>query len=120
MQRRSIPGTIFIGEKGKLMAEQYGRNLQLFPKELMEKYKQPQEGEPGVTHEHNWVQACKGGKPATSNFDYSGPFTEIVLLGNLAIRAGRKLYWDGPNMKVTNEPDANKYVTKEYRKGWEL
>jgi len=120
MQRRSIPGTIFIGEKGKLMAGQYGRNLQLFPEELMEKYKQPQKGEPRVTHEHNWVQACKGGKPATSNFDYSGPFTEIVLLGNLAIRMGRKLYWDGPNMKVTNEPDANKYVTKEYRKGWEL
>ena len=128
MQRRSVPNTIFIGEKGKLMAGQYGTNLQLFPKELMEKYVKPrskettvaQRGEPGESHQQNWIQACKGGKPANSNFDYSGPFTEVVLLGNLAIRAGRKLYWDGKNMKVTNEPDANKYVTKEYREGWAL
>ena len=63
---------------------------------------------------------AKGGEPANSHFDYSGPFSEVVLLGNLAIRAGRKLYWDGPNMNVTNEPDANQWVTKTYREGWEL
>jgi len=128
MRRRSLPSTIFIGDKGKLMAGQYGTNLQLFPAEIMEKYKKPESEEADreqredrrAAHEQNWIQACKGGEPPTSNFDYSGPFTEIVLLGNLAIRAGRKLYWDGENMKVTNEPDANKYVSKEYRVGWEL
>jgi len=128
MRRRSMPNTIFIGEKGKLMAGQYGTNLQLLPKELMEKYVKPrseettgtQRGVPGGAHQQNWIQACKGGEPATSNFDYSGSFTEVILLGNLAIRAGRKLYWDGENLKVTNEPDANKYVSKEYREGFGL
>ncbi|MFC1562662.1 Gfo/Idh/MocA family protein [candidate division KSB1 bacterium] len=123
-RRQSIPNTIFIGEKGKLMAGQYGTNLQLFPKKLMDKYVKPdtdeRRGGGDGAHQQSWIQACKGGEPATSNFDYSGPFTEVVLLGNLAIRAGRKLYWDGANMKVTNESDANKWVTKEYRKGWEL
>ena len=63
-----------------------------------------------------WIRACKGGPKAGSNFDYSGPLTEMVSLGNLAIRAGKKLEWDGPNMRVTNCPEANKYVRHGYRK----
>jgi hypothetical protein len=64
--------------------------------------------------------ACKGGEPAGANFDYSGPFTEIVLLGNIAIRVGRKLYWDGVNLAFTNEPDANQYIQTQYREGWSI
>jgi hypothetical protein len=71
-------------------------------------------------HHQDWIRACKGGKPACSNFDYSGGLTEMVLLGNLAIRAGRKLYWDGPNMRVTNYPEANQFIRCSYRDGWTL
>ena len=58
--------------------------------------------------------------PTGCNFEYSGPLTETVLLGTVAHRAGKKIEWDAENMKVTNVPDANKYVQKEYRKGWQL
>ncbi len=119
-RRQRMPSVIFKGDKGTLMCGEYGDNVQTLPPEIMEKYKQPQRGAPRGVHEQNWILACKGGEPACSNFDYSGPFTEIVVLGNLAIRVGRKLEWDGPNMKVTNEPDANKYVSKEYREGFGL
>ena len=69
---------------------------------------------------YNWIDACKGGEPACSNFEYAGPMTEVALAGNLAIRMGEKLYWDGPNMKVTNVLEANKYVQNQYRQGWSL
>ena len=55
-----------------------------------------------------------------SNFDHSGPFTEMVLLGNLAIRLGKKLDWDGPNMKALNAPEADALIRREYRAGWQL
>ena len=72
-------------------------------------------------HERDWVRACKGGKPASSNFDYAGPFAEMVLMGNLAVRfPNKKLLWDGPNMEITNNTDANAYVKRDYRDGWSL
>jgi len=97
--------------------------------------------EPEYGHQRKWVEACKAGfnskehKALTSSFDYAGPMTETVLMGNLAIRSymlrketgnnvqyyGRKkLLWDGDNMKITNLEEANQYVTREYRKGWEM
>ena len=72
-------------------------------------------------HEKDWVRACKGGKPACSNFEYSGPLSEMVLLGNLAVRfPDQRLLWDGPNMKVTNDDDADAYIRRKYRAGWTL
>ena len=72
------------------------------------------------SHEEDWIRACKGGKEACSNFDYAGPLTETVLVGNIAIRSGKKLDWDGENMKVTNVDEANKYLDRPYREGWSL
>ena len=69
-------------------------------------------------HFEEWTQACKGGEMCGSNFDYAGPFTETVLLGNLAIRTKRRLEWDSEKMEVTNFPEANRFVTKEYQPGW--
>ncbi|MCP3690726.1 MAG: gfo/Idh/MocA family oxidoreductase, partial [Planctomycetaceae bacterium] len=66
------------------------------------------------------LTACQGGPAALSNFSRSGPFTEVVLLGNLAIRTGKPLDWDGEKMKATNCPEADQYVHRSYRKGWEL
>lgn len=116
-------GSLFIGEKGAISAHCYGEKPTLHPISLMKDYKAPPktlERIPEEDHYKDWIQACKGGRPACSNFDYSGPFTEIVLLGNLALRTGKKLEWDGANMKVTNCPEANELVTKQYRKGWEI
>jgi hypothetical protein len=92
----------------------------------MTEYKRPRPtieriagGEKG--HEGDWIRACKGGKSASSNFDYSGPLSEMVLMGNLAVRyPGRKLQWDGEKMKVTNDSEADSYVRRHYRQGWTL
>jgi hypothetical protein len=68
------------------------------------------------------VAACLRNDPAgtTCNFDYSGPLSEAVLLGTVAYRAGKAIEWDAANLKVTNAPDADRFVKREYRKGWEI
>ena len=71
-------------------------------------------------HYDDWFNACKGGKTALSSFDKAGPITEVVLLGQVAMRAGTEIEWDASNMKVTNNKKANKYISTEYRKGWEI
>ena len=88
----------------------------------MQEYERPPKTVQRVngTHEQNWVDACKGGEPACSNFDYSGPLSETVLMGNLAIRSEGQLDWDGPNMTVTNVEAANQHVRRDYREGWAL
>jgi predicted dehydrogenase len=119
-------GVLFVGEKGSLMCGCYGRSPRLIPEARMQKYRQPAHsidripgGQDG--HEKDWVRACKGGKPASSNFDYSGPLSETVLMGNLAVRfPNRRLLWDGEKMAVTNDAGANAYVRRQYREGWTL
>ncbi|MHC4664524.1 MAG: Gfo/Idh/MocA family protein [Planctomycetota bacterium] len=119
-------GVIFVGEKGKLICGTYGDGPRLIPESKMREYKRPPKTLPRIEgdvggHEKNWVRACKGGEPACSNFDYAGFLTEAVLMGNLAIRhPGERLNWDGENMRVTNLPEANEYVQRQYRQGWTL
>jgi hypothetical protein len=87
----------------------------------MKAYKRPPKTMPRSSgHHKEWIQACKAGKPARSNFDFAGPLTEAVLLGTIAVRTGKKLYWDSKNLRITNVPDANKYINPPYRKGWYL
>lgn len=108
-------GVIYIGDRGKLM------NGRIIPEQKMQEYEKPPKTLPrSVGHYKEWVEACKGGKPAGSNFDFASLVTEVVLLGNIALRTGEKLYWDGPNMKITNVPQANQYLQTEYRQGWAL
>jgi predicted dehydrogenase len=73
-----------------------------------------------MAHHHEWLAACKGEAKAMSDFDYAGPMTEAVLLGNVALRAGHAIEWDASTMRVTNDVHANQWVSKAYRKGWEL
>ena len=114
-------GVIFVGDKGKLMCGCYAGSPRLIPESKMQAYKRPEKTIPRVSgHHQDWIEACKGGDPATSNFDYAGPLTEMVLLGNVAVRVGRKILYDGPNMKIANIPEANQYIRREYRPGWEL
>jgi hypothetical protein len=72
------------------------------------------------SHEQDWVRACKSGQPAGADFAYSGPLTEICLLGNVAKRMDTRIEWDGQAMTVTNLPEANQYVRTPYREGWSL
>jgi predicted dehydrogenase len=112
---------VMIGEKGKLFFNRGNMNWVTTPEPLLEEYAETAVTIPRVKDEDvEWIEACKGGPAALSNFEYSGLLTEFVLLGNAAIRTGKKLDWDGKNMKATNCPDADQYLRREYRKGWEL
>ena len=123
---RRLPesGTIFVGSKGKLIGETYSESPRLIPETRMQAYNRPQKRIPRIkdnSHEGNWIDGILGKLTPDSNFDYSGPFTETVLLGNIGMRfAGQRLEWDGPNMKVTNLPEANNLVQHHYRTGWSL
>jgi len=122
---RKLPdegGVLFKGSKGKIMCGVYGDSPRLIPETLMKEYKQPEKTIPRVrcSHEQDWVQACKAGKPSGADFSYSGPLTEMCLLGNIAKRVDARIEWDAENLKVTNIGEANKYVKTEYRKGWKL
>jgi predicted dehydrogenase len=114
-------GILFIGDKGKIMAEGWGGSPRIIPESKMRSYKRPPRTIPRPKgHHRDWLDACKGGEAASANFDYSGPLTEVLLLGNVALRAGEKLQWDGANMKATNCPEADKYIRREYHNGWRL
>ncbi|MBE0537506.1 MAG: Gfo/Idh/MocA family oxidoreductase [Phycisphaerae bacterium] len=117
---------LFVGDKGLLRCGETGDSPRLIPEALMKEYKRPAKTLPRVEggHEQNWVDACKGKlEAACSHFDYSGPLTEMVVMGNLSLRreiVGAKLLWDGRNMKVTNNDVANEYVNLPARKGFGL
>ena len=116
-------GVIFIGDKGKIMGGGHGgAGARIIPESKMKEYKRPPKTiARSAGHYIEWIEACKTGEAAGSNFDYAGPFTEVVLLGNVALRMmHEKLEYDGENMKVTNIPEANEYIHREYRKGWKL
>jgi predicted dehydrogenase len=119
-------GSLIVGEKGTLFSgNDYGARYELLPEDKFADYKPPASTlprAPGKNHYREWVEACLANKPAMcmSNFGYAGPLTETVVLGCVAMRAGRKIDWDGPNMRITNVPEANAFLRREYRKGWEL
>ena len=143
----SLNGVLMIGEKG-IISTNINDSSPLTPKLYLyngetefgpetEKMEEPEYG-----HQRKWVDACKAGFNSkehlslTSSFDYAGPMTETVLMGNLAIRsymlrkenskgnleffARKKLLWNGEEMRITNLEEANQFVTRDYRKGWEV
>ena len=119
-----IGGQLLISDKATILAGTYCRSPRVVPETKMRdllKTKPPKSipRSPGIYAE--WLRACRGGPACGANFvDFAGPLTEMVLLGNLAVRTGKKLEWDGANMRVTNVPEANQFVRREYRKGWTL
>lgn len=115
-------GVLFIGDGGALYGDYGALQLLLVDKFARVRIGIPTEQRipPSVGHHKEWINACKTGSPTTCNFDYSGALTEAVLLGLVAYRTGKKLQWDAKNLKATNCPEADQYLTKEYRKGWEI
>lgn len=119
-------GHLLIGGRGKILSNR--RDYALIPEKRQREYGDPPRKLPrSVGHHQEWIDACKGGKPGGSNFDWAGPLTEVVLLGNVALRLQmreeltlKKLLWDGQNLRFTNSDEANKYLRSEYRQGWSL
>lgn len=144
---KSANGVLIIGEKG-IVSTNINDSSPLMPKLYMNDGttefgpEKEESEEPEYGHQRKWVDACKAGFKSpehlalTSSFDYAGPMTETVLMGNLAIRsymlgkkndngkmdfyARKKLLWDGENMRITNQEDANQFVGRTHRKGWEV
>jgi predicted dehydrogenase len=116
-------GTLYVGDKGKMLGHR------LIPESRQQEYgKPPQKLERSPGHYQEWIDACKGGRPAGSNFpDHAGLLAEVVLLGNVALRptlkeklVRTKLLWDAEAFQFTNLPEANQYLQREYRAGWSL
>lgn len=111
-------GSIYVGTAGVLYSPYIAAPV-LLPAEKFKDYKMPQPG--GNNHYLQFVEACRGNGQTSAPFDYSGPLTESVLLGCLATRFPKTtLEWDAEKLQVTNTKDANQFVRKQYRKGWEV
>jgi predicted dehydrogenase len=116
-----IEGILFVGDQGAILAGFNGQNPQVFAKgrrvsiNAPESRKKPRGGRAGT-----WVEAAQGGPPSPGNFLNAASITDTVNLGTVALRAGTKVLFDSQNMKITNTAAANKYLVREYRKGWEL
>lgn len=112
---------IIIGEKGKFLFNRNSTKWKTSPEGLLDNVN-PEKTIPRVKNEdQEWVDAIRGvGSEPLSGFAYSGPFTETVLLGNLAVRLGKRIAWDGINLKATNAPEAEELIKRPYRKGWEV
>jgi predicted dehydrogenase len=123
-QTISAGGSLFVGSKGKLYSrDDYGSNNILLPVENFRDFRAPAPTIPRAQggHHAEWIRACKGGPPAMSNFtSYSGPLTEMVLLGNVAIRVGKRIVWNSEKLQAVDLAAANQYIRREYRKGWAL
>lgn len=117
-------GVMYVGERGVLLHETYGSNPRIYPETVArEAAEVPMSyNRTGRSHEMNWVDACKGLDQAVSPFSYAGPLTEVMHLGTVALRTGPgiPIEFDPVAMRITNHEDANRYLTREYRPGWEV
>ncbi|MHC4119136.1 MAG: Gfo/Idh/MocA family oxidoreductase [Planctomycetota bacterium] len=116
-------GILFVGENGSLMGGGHAGMPRIIPEAKRKAYGRPPKSLPrSIGHHAEWIQACKDNKPqdAKSGFWYAGPFTESLLVGNLAVRLQRRVEWDSKTMRSPNCPEADNYVTKFYRAGWSI
>ena len=114
-------GALLIGSKGKLIHETYGRKPRLLPQSLHDSFGAPPQKLariPDENHEMNWVDAAKGKTEASCPFEYAARLTEVMLLGVVSLRAGKKIFYDAEHMRVTNDDTANEYFRRAPRSGW--
>jgi predicted dehydrogenase len=112
-------GLLFVGEKGQLAFDYH--KLQLFPGAKFANYPLPKPyGVPSNAHQFEWMQACKTGSPTSCPFEFAGPLAEAVQLGLVAHYVGKRIEWDAANLKAKNCPEADRFIRRERRKGWEL
>jgi len=116
-------GIHFVGDEGTIICGGWGGSPRIVPEAKMQAYlpKRPGKTIPRVDgHHKGWIDAIIKGEQVHGGFDYSGPMTEAVLLGAVALRTGKKLLWDSENMKATNAPEADRFIKPEFRDGWGL
>ncbi|HEY7117247.1 MAG TPA: hypothetical protein VH475_11705, partial [Tepidisphaeraceae bacterium] len=116
-------GILFIGDKGTMVCGGWSGAPRLFPTARRREFQLPKPTIPrSIGHRQEWMKACKEGKPADAKagFDYSGPFVEALLVGNLAVRSQKRIEWDSPNLRATNAPEAEPLIRQTYRKGFEI
>jgi predicted dehydrogenase len=115
-------GRLLVGDKGFILGNR------VFPESRRREYTSPPKTLPrSPGHHKEWLLACKGGEPAGSNFDWAGPLAEVVLLGNVPLRVQLRseltrvrLLWDPDKFEFTNMSQANAFLRREYREGWQL
>jgi predicted dehydrogenase len=114
-------GICFKGDKGTIVTTFNGGSPRIIPETKMKNYRRPAKTLPrSAGHYQEWINACKGGPPAGVEFGYGSLLTEVALLGNLAVRTGKKLDWDPVNLKISNDVEANQFINEPYRQGWSL
>ncbi|MEX2044824.1 MAG: hypothetical protein WD941_05680, partial [Opitutus sp.] len=114
-------GTMFLGEKGVIQCDGAGGAPRIFPDSLRESAAKPVATLKRVEgHHRDWLDACKGGEPASSHFGYGGHLTEIAQLGVLGLRLKKPFEWDAANLRVPGMPEADPIIRGTYRAGWEL
>jgi hypothetical protein len=111
---------MFVGEKGIILAGFRGESPKLFNGTKQPEEKPAERPQGGTDANNIWINAFKNKTQSPGSFIYATPVTETILLGAVALRAGKKVEYDAAAMKITNNEDANKYLVREYRKGWEL
>jgi hypothetical protein len=112
-------GVLFVGDQGQLLAD-YGRR-HLIPEEKFKNFTPPKQSiPPSLGHYEEWIHGCKTGAATLCNFDYSGKLIEHNMLGAVAFRVGKKLQWDCGLLKAVNCPEADRYIRRAYRAGWEI
>jgi predicted dehydrogenase len=131
-QELAPEGLMFVGDKGKILADFRGEDARIIPSQKMRDYltarnlptPPPSRREFSEAQRRSidkWVAACKGGPATYGDFLQGGPISDAFNLAAVSLRlGGRKLVFDAPAMRITNLPEANQHLTREYRKGWEL
>jgi hypothetical protein len=120
---RPLPdrGALFVGDKGLMLCEGAGGPPRLLPLEKTRQYKKPRETLPrSKGHHRDWLLASKGGPAASAGFEYGARLSELVLLGVLSLRTGKKIYWDPAKFKARSLSEADAIIKEQYRKGWEI
>lgn len=113
-------GSLYIGTEGRIAIAHDGFP-KLLPAEKFTEFKPPEPFLPSSPGHHaEWLTACRSGSRTGSPFSYAGPFTEIILLGNVAYRAGVSIEYDPVSGRILNHPEANQWLSKEYRAGWDI
>ena len=114
-------GCLLVGSKGMIHSTGHNMSFSLLPVDKFKDFEGPPRTLPRSRgHEQEWLDACRGGPAAMSNFDYADPLAEFVLLGNVATLVGETIEFDPLEMKVVNNPQANVALEREYRQGWSL
>ncbi|MET0272941.1 MAG: Gfo/Idh/MocA family oxidoreductase [Phenylobacterium sp.] len=118
-------GVLFVGSRGMLMHETYGQKPTLIGEGLEERAKRIPQSLPRIAdglagHEMNWIRAIRGEEKVSCPFEYAVPLNETMILGIVALRADQPIDYDGAAGRITNSADANQYLSRTYRKGWEL